>query len=65
MWGWLFRNTVTSLVNIPLNFKCKYYKYTVIFLLEKRLESFAVESSIFPTRNDSVFDNVVGIYLTS
>ena len=37
----------------------KYYKYTV-FLLEN-----AKDSHIFPTKNNSVFDNIVGIYLTS
>ena len=44
----------TSLVNVSLNFKRKYYKYAVI-----------KDSHIFPTKSNSVFDNVVSIYLTS
>ena len=38
----------------------------VIFLL-KKCEIFCnvKDSHIFPTKNNSIFDNVVGIYLTS
>ena len=40
---------MTSLVNISLNFQRRYYKYDVIFT----------------TKNYSIFDDIVGIYLPS
>ena len=40
---------------------------TLIFFVEKNVRIFcsAKDSHIFPTKNNGVFDNVVGIYLTS
>ena len=55
----------TSLVNVALKFESKYHKYAVIFV-EKNMRIFckcnAKDSHIFPTKNNSVFDNVVHIY---
>ena len=34
----------------------------LLFFVEKKREN---DSDIFPTNNNSIFDNVVGIYLTS
>ena len=52
------------LVNISLRFKILILQIHCYFLLEKvRIFCNAKDSHIFPTKN-SVFDNVVGIYLT-
>ena len=66
-WSLLGGSKLTmSLVNVSLNFKLKYYKYTVIFCWKNvRIFCNAKDSHIFPTKNNSVFDNLVGIYLTS
>ena len=55
----------TSLVNVSLEFKTLILQTHCYFLLEK-CENLcnAKDSHIFPTKNNSVFDNVVGIYLT-
>ena len=61
----------TSLVNVSLKFKTLILQIHCYFLLEKcenLLHIFptsAKDSHIFPTKNNSVFDNLVGIYLTS
>ena len=49
-----------SLVNVSLKFKTLILQIHCYFLLEK-CEN---DSHIFPTKNNSVFDNVVSIYLT-
>ena len=53
------------LVNIWLKFKNKYYKYAAIFCWKNvRIFCTAKDSHIFPTKNNSIFDNGVHIYLT-
>ena len=56
----------TSLVNVSLKFKTLILQILCYFLLEK-CENLLKDSHIlfFPTKNNSVFDNLVGIYLTS
>ena len=51
----------TSLVNVSLKFKTLILQIHCYFLFEK----YAKDSHIFPTKNNSVFDNLVSIYLTS
>ena len=51
----------TLLVNVFLKFKTLILQIHCYFLLEK---CDAKDSHIFPTKNNSVFDNVVSIYLT-
>ena len=51
-----------SLVNVSLKFKTLILQIHCYFLFEK-CEN-AKDSHIFKTKNNSVFDNVVGIYLT-
>ena len=56
----------TLLVNVLLNFQTKYYKSTVIFCWKNvRIFCPAKDSHLFSTKNNSGFDNLVGIYLTS
>ena len=51
----------TTFINVSLKILSKYYKYTVFFwLLEKMWDS-----GIFASKNNSDFDNVVDMYLTS
>ena len=58
--------TSLHVVNVTLKFKCKYYKYADIFCWKNvRIFCSAKDSHIFPTKKNCVFDNVVGIYLTS
>ena len=58
----------TSLVNVSLKFKTKYFKSTVYFLLEKCEKSFALQKiftfkkKIYKKQTNRGFDNVVGIY---
>ena len=57
----------TSLVNVSLKFKMLILQIHCYFLLEKcenLLQCNAKDSHIFPTKNNSVFDHVVCIYLT-
>ena len=56
----------TSLVNVSLKFKTLILQITVIFCWKNvKIFCSVKESHIFPTKNKSVFDNLVGIYLTS
>ena len=57
----------TTLVNVTLKFiKCKHYKYANIFCWKNvRIFCTAKDSHIFATKNNSVFDNIVHIHLTS
>ena len=52
------RANCLKLTKLLVNFNVNYHKYTAIFV-GKMSESFC----IFTTKNNSVFDNVVGIYL--
>ena len=56
----------TSLVNVSLKFKTLILQIHCYFLLKNvRIFCSAKDSHIFPTKNNSVFDNLAGIYLTS
>ena len=56
----------TSLVNVSLNFQTKILQIHCYFLLKNvRIFCTAKDSHIFSTKNNSVFDNLVSIYLTS
>ena len=59
----------TSLVNVSLKIKTLILQINCYFLLEKKFPTknnsvIAKDSHIFPTKNNCLFDNVVGIYLT-
>ena len=63
-WGGFLKLT-TSLVNVSLKFKTLILQIHCYFLLEKCENLLQCKDShIFPTKNNSVFDNVVGL-LTS
>ena len=62
--GQLFQ--INDLVNVSLNSKRKYNKHIVIFCRKNvRIFCNAKDFHIFPTKDNSVFDNVVSIYLMS
>ena len=57
----------TSLVDVSLKFKMLILQIHCYFFCWKNVRIFcsAKYSHVFPTKNNSVFDNLVGIYLTS
>ena len=58
--------TCSKSTTLLVNISHEYYKYNAIFCSKNvRIFSNANDSYIFPTKNNSLFDNVVGIYLTS
>ena len=55
---------MTTLVNVVKISNINITKYIVIFCL-KNVRIFCTDSHFFPTKNNSVFDNVVDTYLSS